>query len=34
MEAILKFIGHINTPYEAIEDCPNNVDLNGPLCQL
>ena len=34
MKATLKSIGHINTPYKAIEDCPNNVDLNGPLCQL
>jgi tRNA-Thr(GGU) m(6)t(6)A37 methyltransferase TsaA len=34
LKATLKFIGHINTPYKAIEDCPNNVDLNGPLCQL
>ena len=34
MKAELKFIGHINTPYEAIEDCPSNIDPNGPLCQL
>ena len=34
MNATLKYIVHINTPYEAIEDCPNNIDLNGPLCQL
>lgn len=34
MNATLKFIGHIKTPYEAIEDCPNNIDFNGPLCQL
>ncbi len=34
MGAILKFIGNINTPYEAIEDCPKNIDLNGPLCHL
>jgi tRNA-Thr(GGU) m(6)t(6)A37 methyltransferase TsaA len=34
MNATLKFIGHINTPYEAIEECPNNIDFNGPLCQL
>lgn len=34
MKATIKFIGHINTPYNAIEDCPKNVDLNGPLCQL
>ncbi|MCU7878173.1 MAG: SAM-dependent methyltransferase [Candidatus Thiodiazotropha sp. (ex Lucinoma borealis)] len=34
MSATLKYIGHIKTPYEAIEDCPNNIDFNGPLCQL
>ena len=34
MKAILKFIGHINTPYTTMEDCPNNIDPNGPLCQL
>lgn len=34
MNATLKYIGHIKTPYEVIEDCPNNIDLNGPLCQL
>ena len=34
MEATLKAIGHINTPYKTIEECPNNVDRNGPLCQL
>jgi tRNA (Thr-GGU) A37 N-methylase len=34
MNATLKFIGHINTPYEAIEDCPSNIDLNGPICLL
>jgi tRNA-Thr(GGU) m(6)t(6)A37 methyltransferase TsaA len=34
MNATLKYIGHINTPYETIEDCPNNIDLDGPLCQL
>ena len=34
MKATLESIGYINTPYESIEDCPNNVDLNGPLCQL
>ena len=34
MDATLKFIGHINTPYETIEDCPNNVDPGGPLCQI
>ena len=34
MKATLKFIGHINTPYISIEDCPNNIDPDGPLCQL
>ena len=34
MSATLTYIGHIKTPYEAIEDCPNNIDLDGPLCQL
>ena len=34
MKATLKSIGHINTPYQSIEDCPNNVDIDGPLCQL
>ena len=32
--ATLKTIGYINTPYKAIADCPSNVDLDGPLCQL
>jgi len=34
MKPELNFIGHIKTPYTRIEDCPNNVDPNGPLCQL
>ena len=34
MKATLEFIGHIKTPYTSIEDCPNNIDPNGPLCQL
>lgn len=34
MNASLKSIGHINTPYETIEECPTNIDFNGPLCHL
>jgi tRNA-Thr(GGU) m(6)t(6)A37 methyltransferase TsaA len=34
MKATLKFIGYINTPYNSIEECPNNIDPNGPHCQL
>lgn len=32
--ATLKAIGYVSTPYKAIADCPGNVDLDGPLCQL
>lgn len=34
MKAIICPIGHIETPYESIEDCPNNADENGPPCAL
>lgn len=34
MNATLKSIGHIETPYNSVEECPNNVDANGPLCKL
>jgi tRNA-Thr(GGU) m(6)t(6)A37 methyltransferase TsaA len=34
MNATLKSIGYINTPYESIEECPRNIDPNGPLCKL
>lgn len=27
---ILKSIGMIKTPYLTIEDCPNNVQADGP----
>lgn len=34
MNATLTFIGHIITPYKAIDECPSNIDFKGPLCQL
>ena len=34
MVATLNFIGHIKTPYQTIQDCPNNISLDGPTCQL
>ena len=34
MNAVLKFIGRINTPYKTLEDCPRNIDPTGPLCEL
>jgi hypothetical protein len=34
MEAVVKFIGHIETPYKYIDECPRNIESNGPLCNL
>lgn len=34
MQADLVFIGHIETPYKTLEECPRNVDPNGPECRL
>jgi tRNA (Thr-GGU) A37 N-methylase len=30
----LEAIGEIVTPYQTIADCPRNIDLEGPSCQL
>lgn len=34
LKETLRSIGHIDTPYHVIEDCPKNIDVNGPPCQL
>lgn len=34
IDSNLKFIGHIETPYYTLDECPSNIDPNGPLCQL
>ena len=34
MERSLIFIGTIETPYNTIEECPRNIDLAGPHCNL
>ncbi|MEM9633325.1 MAG: SAM-dependent methyltransferase [Pseudomonadota bacterium] len=34
MAATLNFIGQIRTPYERLEDCPNNIQPNGPECRI
>ena len=34
MNAVLKFIGRIKTPYKTLENCPRNIDPAGPLCEL
>jgi tRNA-Thr(GGU) m(6)t(6)A37 methyltransferase TsaA len=34
MGYVFKSIGHIKTPYKFIEDCPRNIEANGPMCSL
>jgi tRNA-Thr(GGU) m(6)t(6)A37 methyltransferase TsaA len=34
MQATLKSIGHITTPYTSLGECPSNIDPDGPLCTL
>ncbi|WP_170560386.1 SAM-dependent methyltransferase [Ruegeria atlantica] len=30
----LTFIGHIETPFQSLGDCPNNVQADGPRCDI
>ena len=34
MDDKLIFIGEIHTPYKSLEECPHNIDENGPLCSV
>lgn len=34
MENNLIAIGHIETPYTNLEECPRNISSNGPTCRL
>lgn len=34
MNTKLNFIGQIRTPYQSIDECPNNISFNGPLCRI
>ena len=34
MNARLRPIGWIKTPYQTLQDCPRNVDPKGPVCEL
>ncbi|WP_261817048.1 tRNA (N6-threonylcarbamoyladenosine(37)-N6)-methyltransferase TrmO [Vibrio gallicus] len=34
MTATLTYIGKITTPYHRVEQCPNNIQSQGPLCQI
>ena len=31
---MLRSIGHVETPYTTLEECPKNVDPEGPPCAL
>ena len=33
-DAVIRPIGHIETPYDTIRDCPRNITPDGPLCAL
>ena len=34
MEAVVKAIGQIETPYKSLDECPRNVEPDGPVCKL
>ena len=34
MDAELRFIGHIETPYRSLAECPRNFEAQGPPCRL
>lgn len=34
MENTLISIGHIQTPYTTLTECPRNIETNGPTCSL
>jgi len=34
METNVQFIGHIETPYNSLDECPVNIEAGGPICSL
>ena len=34
MQANLNFIGKIETPFHTIDECPRNINPDGPECKL
>ena len=34
MDGVFTAVGHIETPYQRIEECPRNVEPDGPICSL
>ena len=33
-QPMLHIIGHIHTPYQSVDECPRNVEKNGPMAEL
>lgn len=33
-EMQLRSVGHIETPWRRLEDCPRNIEPEGPVCRL
>jgi tRNA-Thr(GGU) m(6)t(6)A37 methyltransferase TsaA len=34
MQATVRFIGSVRTPWQTLEECPRNVSPEGPACSL
>lgn len=34
MTSELNYIGNIRTPYKSLDKCPNNIQSQGPNCQI
>ena len=34
MQTTLTFIGKIHTPYKSLDECPRNINFNGPECTI
>jgi len=34
MKAAIQSIGKIRTPYRTLDECPRNIDPEGPVCEL
>jgi tRNA-Thr(GGU) m(6)t(6)A37 methyltransferase TsaA len=34
MQATVRFIGRVRTPWQTLEECPRNVSPEGPSCSL
>lgn len=34
MQATIKSIGTIKTPYKTVKECPKNISFDGPMCEI